>query len=206
VYLSVIIWHTFIPNLSRSKIFILRSFRSLSLNGIWLNQNPTMSPFGAPLTDPPLFMSFTRLIGHWVTRHHDPTCPPSPIIVPRPSKNHQTLPPFLRLSLFFLSHSLLHVATSTAYVPHPFLDPTSRIWLSCWKTRVSSIECLPTEASLLCCSCFHWRNPWIHGLIWSHRVSLCTSHYLGITHKDSTLEPSPVDPSKNPVLIQPSQV
>jgi hypothetical protein len=41
VYLSVIIWDTLIPNLSRSKKIILRSFRSLSLNEIWLDQNPT---------------------------------------------------------------------------------------------------------------------------------------------------------------------
>jgi hypothetical protein len=41
LYLSVIIRHTLIPNLSRSKIFVLRSFRSLSINGIWTFQNPT---------------------------------------------------------------------------------------------------------------------------------------------------------------------
>jgi Reverse transcriptase (RNA-dependent DNA polymerase) len=39
VYLSVIIRHTLIPNLSRSKNFVLRSFYSLSLNEIWLDQN-----------------------------------------------------------------------------------------------------------------------------------------------------------------------
>jgi hypothetical protein len=41
MYLSVIIRHTLIPSLSRSKIFVLRSFRSLSFNRIWLDQNPT---------------------------------------------------------------------------------------------------------------------------------------------------------------------
>jgi transposase InsO family protein len=42
VYLSVIIRHiTLIPNLSRSKNFVLRSFRSLSINGIWAFQDPT---------------------------------------------------------------------------------------------------------------------------------------------------------------------
>jgi hypothetical protein len=41
MYLSVIIRHTLTPNLSRSKIFVLRSFRSLSINGIWAFQNPT---------------------------------------------------------------------------------------------------------------------------------------------------------------------
>jgi hypothetical protein len=41
MYLSVIIRHILIPSLSRSKKFYLRSFRSLSFNGIWLNQNPT---------------------------------------------------------------------------------------------------------------------------------------------------------------------
>jgi hypothetical protein len=40
MYLSVIIRHTLIPNLSRNKIFVLRYFHSLSLNGIWLDQNP----------------------------------------------------------------------------------------------------------------------------------------------------------------------
>jgi hypothetical protein len=41
LYLSVIIRHILIPNLSRSKIFVLRSFRSLSINEIWTFQNPT---------------------------------------------------------------------------------------------------------------------------------------------------------------------
>jgi hypothetical protein len=41
MYLSVIIWHILIPNLSRSKIFVLRSFSSLSINEIWAFQNPT---------------------------------------------------------------------------------------------------------------------------------------------------------------------
>jgi hypothetical protein len=44
VYLSVIIRHTLMSNLSRSKIFVLRSFRNLSINGIWTFQNPTPSP------------------------------------------------------------------------------------------------------------------------------------------------------------------
>jgi hypothetical protein len=42
VYLSIIIRHILIPNLSRNKIFVLQSFRSLSLNSIWLDQNPTL--------------------------------------------------------------------------------------------------------------------------------------------------------------------
>jgi hypothetical protein len=42
IYCSVIIWHTLIPNLSRSKNFILWSFCSLRLNRIWLDQNPTV--------------------------------------------------------------------------------------------------------------------------------------------------------------------
>jgi hypothetical protein len=42
MYLSVIIRHTLIYILSRSKIFVLRSFRNLSLNKIWLDQNPTI--------------------------------------------------------------------------------------------------------------------------------------------------------------------
>jgi hypothetical protein len=46
MYLSVIIRHTLIPNLSKSKIFVLRSFRSLSINGIWAFQNPTKAGEG----------------------------------------------------------------------------------------------------------------------------------------------------------------
>jgi hypothetical protein len=42
MYLSIIIQHILIPNLSRNKICVLRSFRSLSFNGIWLDQNPTV--------------------------------------------------------------------------------------------------------------------------------------------------------------------
>jgi hypothetical protein len=41
MYLLIIIRHTLVPNLNINKIFVLRSFRSLSLNEIWLNQNPT---------------------------------------------------------------------------------------------------------------------------------------------------------------------
>jgi hypothetical protein len=48
MYISVIIRHTLIPNLSRSKIFVLRIFRNLSLNGIWLDQNPTLILSDAP--------------------------------------------------------------------------------------------------------------------------------------------------------------
>jgi hypothetical protein len=59
VYLSVIIRHTLIPNLSRSKNFVLRSFHILSINGIWAFQNPTKTegpPLGGP--DPQLRLSF----------------------------------------------------------------------------------------------------------------------------------------------------
>jgi hypothetical protein len=45
MYLSVIIRHTLIPNLSRSKNFVLRSFRSLSINGIWAFWIPTDTTF-----------------------------------------------------------------------------------------------------------------------------------------------------------------
>jgi hypothetical protein len=40
MYLLVIIRHTLIPNLSRNKKFILRSFRSLSLNRILIGSKP----------------------------------------------------------------------------------------------------------------------------------------------------------------------
>jgi hypothetical protein len=46
MYLSIIIRHTLIPSFSRSKNFILRFFRSLSLNGIWLDQNPIVTSSG----------------------------------------------------------------------------------------------------------------------------------------------------------------
>jgi hypothetical protein len=42
MYLLVIIRHTLIPSLNISNFFVLRSFRSLTLNGIWLDQNPTL--------------------------------------------------------------------------------------------------------------------------------------------------------------------
>jgi hypothetical protein len=45
MYLSVIIRHILISSLNRSKIFILRSFCSLSLNMIWLDQNPTITAY-----------------------------------------------------------------------------------------------------------------------------------------------------------------
>jgi hypothetical protein len=49
MYLSVIFRHTLISSSSRIKIFILRSFRNLSFNRIWLDQNPTTSWRVGPL-------------------------------------------------------------------------------------------------------------------------------------------------------------
>jgi hypothetical protein len=55
MYLSVTIRHTLISSLSKRKKIVLRSFRSLSLNEIWSNQNPTLTslvPVGTSVPRP----------------------------------------------------------------------------------------------------------------------------------------------------------
>jgi hypothetical protein len=110
VYLLVIIRHILIPNLSRTKNFILRSFRNLNLNGIWLDQNPTQS------------MSYDFCGDETYNYLECPLAQLDERVSQVDSANNE--PPFMSNPLY--EHSFM---SNPFYEPHPENSPEFQKWM-----------------------------------------------------------------------------